>query len=965
MTPFLIACRTRNSKFAGSGIVGLQRLVVANALPKQTLTEVLEAFRECASLALDIQLKVLQALPSLLQNYAKSLTGRLLVAAFEVCFLLYNNKTAVVSNTAAASLQQLVNTTFDKAADDDNEPSRDEPSVEVSIGDGDVSVYGTVLDAYQILEDICLLTEGQRPNFVLAAALAQNFGLELLESILANHADTVVAHPEQIHVLRSRLMPLIVKILSERTGFSTTVRTMRLLHLIISRLLFALAPECEMALSLLNHMHDPDAAAPWKRALCLELFRGIHSEPTLVRSIYAYFDEADEKRNIIRDHLGALVRLAAEKPQIIGLGQQSSIPTSNQGDDPGEQAALQAGGLVGSFGAPVTSTDMNRLGIGVQWSTVRTPCIEQLDKSEPPNLPATYIYSLGLTCITRFSEGLARFLLPFTVPIESKAKRRHPVLKEVEGNENTNSAEKKTTVWQSFGSRRLPVNPMSLREHVLYSQISTSAHMVDHCWPALLAASSTYLNATMDLENYHTLIRSFQKFTQIAGLLDLATPRDAFLTTLGKHAAPAIKGTAPSPQPNGRDPTFREDLTDSDRDLSPAPSPRQQSTDATMPNMNTRHLLCLRALLNLGIALGPVLKRSWTIILETLLQADLIISSSGKAGQKRSKRAASKAESEAAADKADGTEDLGLEVTAVETAASRLFESTADLPNEAFLDFVECLCSLLQIESPLGQPVDGLLSPSPASRKHQKARSVSGVPREGEAVVQSNGFVIDKLDDVIQSNVARMLQPEISASGWEVILEVLTSVLGSGKARSDVRIKAANAYNELVVAVAISDEPLPRTDREDIRGRSLYALGNELSALHESHGTKASRDCDIEIHRLALEALKAIIDSCGDSLEIGWGSVLAIINSIFEPSSPETRAKRDDLPASYKMSPNPKLVRSAFGSLQLICSDFLSSVPPTHLLSLLDTLYFYCVQDQDLNISLTVSVPMIIEDLHT
>ena len=68
---------------------------------------------------LDIQLKVLQALPSLLQNYANSLTGDLLGAAFQVCFLLHNSKTAVVSNTAAASLQQLVYSTFEKVATED------------------------------------------------------------------------------------------------------------------------------------------------------------------------------------------------------------------------------------------------------------------------------------------------------------------------------------------------------------------------------------------------------------------------------------------------------------------------------------------------------------------------------------------------------------------------------------------------------------------------------------------------------------------------------------------------------------------------------------------------------------------------------------------------------------------------------------------------------------------------------
>lgn len=50
--PFLLACGTRNAKYAGIAIVCLQRLVVSNGLPKESLKEVLEAFRECSSLGM-------------------------------------------------------------------------------------------------------------------------------------------------------------------------------------------------------------------------------------------------------------------------------------------------------------------------------------------------------------------------------------------------------------------------------------------------------------------------------------------------------------------------------------------------------------------------------------------------------------------------------------------------------------------------------------------------------------------------------------------------------------------------------------------------------------------------------------------------------------------------------------------------------------------------------------------------
>ena len=909
--------------------------MVSNALPKDTLVEVLEAFRECATLALDIQLKVLQALPSLLQNYADSLTGKLLLTAFQVCFLLYNSKTSVVSNTAAAALQQLVNSTFEKVSEEGGQGSQNDSDEEVPIGDGGLSIQGASLDAYRLLNDICLLTDGQRPKHLHTASLAQNFGLELLEAILANHADTVTTHPEQIHILRVRLMPPVIRILSERTNFSTTVRTMRLLQLIISRLLFALAPECEMALSLLNHMLDPDAAATWKRALCLEIFRAIHSDPALIRSIYAHYDGTDEKRNIVRDHLGTLVRLASEKPAIIGLGQQSSITTSvRQGDDSYEVTAVQAGALAGSIGAPSATSDVNKPGISNQWSTVRVPCVELLDKIEAPVLPATYIYSLALTCITSFSEGLARFLLPFTIPGESRAKRKQTISTETTDN---GSSEKKSTRTHSYGGRKTPINPLTLKDHVLYSQISTSGHMVEHCWPALLAASSTYLNATMDSENYHVLVRSFQKFTQMAGLLDLATPRDAFLTTLGKHAIPVLNSIAITPEIGRSAPV--DDVSDSDRDSSPAPNVRRHSTDLAVPVMNTQHLLCLRALLNLGIALSPVLKKSWTIILEALLHADLLLSAAGQARKKQTRSSASLTEQDATSERAASGEGLGVEITAVETAASRLLEATSDLSGEAFVEFLSCLCSLLHIDSP-----------QPTVRKHQKVRSVSNFIPEGGVLGQSDVFTLERIDSVIQSNITRLLETQTLESGWDLLLEVLNSMITSATAPSEVRIRAARTLDDLFVALATFEE-LSNYEEVDVRARSLEALQDEIGNLCKAGGqsTKASESCEIEVHRLALTSLKSILEHCGESLILGWDSILSIINSIFK--EPDECLKETDSARTL----SSKLVRSAFDSLQLICSDFLNSVPSSQLLRLLDTLYSFCAQPRDLNISLTTA----------
>jgi hypothetical protein len=42
--PFVIACRTKNAKYAGSGISCLQRLIVLRALPRTRLSDAIQAF---------------------------------------------------------------------------------------------------------------------------------------------------------------------------------------------------------------------------------------------------------------------------------------------------------------------------------------------------------------------------------------------------------------------------------------------------------------------------------------------------------------------------------------------------------------------------------------------------------------------------------------------------------------------------------------------------------------------------------------------------------------------------------------------------------------------------------------------------------------------------------------------------------------------------------------------------------
>ncbi|KAL9577530.1 MAG: hypothetical protein Q9212_006303, partial [Teloschistes hypoglaucus] len=970
VTPFVIACSTRNVKFAASGVNGLLRLVVSGGLSPDSLKDALQAFEDCVSLVLDVQLKVLQAIPSLLQNYGNNLDGKLLASTFQLCFLLHGSKTAVVSNTAAASLQQLLSSTFEKvAAEDENPPSADHVAT-IALQNGSIPLHQAAADAYYLLKDICVLTEGGEPKILLGASLSSSFGLELLEIILKSHVDTLVEHKEQTYLLRTHMMPLIVKILSEKASFNLTVRAVRLLRLLLRNFISAMIDEIEMAMSLINHLLDLNTSIMWKRILCLELLKDTFDDPQLVRSIYALFDEQKDRKNLIVNHLASLVRLAAEKPALIGSGQQSSGLEAQQ-DFSADQIAVELAGFSGPVGTSTAESNLSRPGISTQWSTLRVPCIDHTDKAESPAIPVTYPYYLVLTCINGFSEGLSKFVLPFTTPARTKSKRERnsthdsqnmpqPIVKEgEEPSDGTNDS--RSEVQSSAQGKSSLVNPLALVDHEMYDQVRISALIMEHCWPAFLATSSTFFNASLDSENLHALIRSFQKFTQIAGLLELTTPRDALLTELAKHAVPVTAGrfmktsNSAVSKHRGRDEDEETDSTDGEGSPGPgAPGKAQKVPRPTPTPIAPRNLLCLRALLNLGIALGPLLNASWMIILESLHQVDVVLINSdwrSVQGHWEPPKGLADRNHEG---KALTTDAIGTEMRAVEAVMGRLYESTSDLPNEAFFQLLRCFKNLIYIVSGLRDELPKLSKVDISDRRHARLGSMSGLHMSDMTASKTLMLLLDSFGHIGQNNVARMSRQQASNSGWSIISELLVDHIGTPNENAEVRISAAQKLNALVNKLAVTTTPESSQEDEGLISTCLETLSAAVSSLWRSNSTTSASSCSLEIHLMELETLVSILEHCGGALQSSWNTVFLVIVSIFQNTGGPMIGDEKRHIGLHAFDPqSPKLVRSSFTSLQLICSDYMTELPERCMVMLLDTLYYFCSQDQDFNISLT------------
>jgi hypothetical protein len=900
-----------------------------------------------------------------LQNYPDDIRGGLLFTLLQTCSILQTSKTSSVSSTATATLQQLFSALFENLSEEDSKALEFPTVAEVPGDNGIISVRAVGYDTFRVFQDLCLMTTGEKPKYVRFSPMAESASLELVETILVSHADRISTHPELAHTIRTALLPFLITNFAEKRPFPITVRVTRLLYLIVRNHLDLFSSECESILNSFNHaIEQGDVVPVWKKVLCMEVFRGIFAEPRLVLRAYAAFDEQKGGKPIIQSCTASFVRLASEKPALIGLSQQSTVPLGNyfQRDanpDPSADPNSLSGGAEGTAGVGTAYVP----GISNQWSLVRVPCIDQLDKSDPPSLPETYIYSLVLSCLNNLAESLAKFILPLTVQHSGKGKKKNKAQSNEEeepsspvsesGGQSSGSAKLKRS--HSYKKRSVPSNPLLLENHSAYGDIKTAAKLVDDCWPAILASCSTFFYASLDSEHYRALVRAFQKFAQVAGLLRMSTPRDAFLTTLGKAAVPShvLAGVFASPSaqsaqsPNPGKGSFMNVESLVSQAVSQASTllpdrGRRASMDSGEPILSSRNLLCLRALLNLAIALGPTLESSWSIVFETLQQADKVMASSSLRPITRQ----GSQTTTSAAGEPPHLQVIVSEVNAIQAAVSRLFESTVDFPNDSFVQVLRSLCLFVDAKQP-SEEIKATPPPTPGGQ-HRRVSSFSRSSATTDSTDKDYIFALSKIRELVSGNVDRFTSNDPSGSGWDLFISTITAVAIQRENPSTARLLAAELLSRLTrdtVNFAADEEP---AKQNEVQCRSLSALLFMCNTIAKrSHEPD---DTAIEVHSIALETLRAILEQTGDSLTEGWTSVFSVISSVF--ASPQTMAKQSAFIFSLR---TVSLGRSAFGSVQLICSDFLSSVPNSCLLTLVETIYRFGSQIQDLNVSLTVS----------
>jgi hypothetical protein len=380
---------------------------------------------------------------------------------------------------------------------------------------------------------------------------------------------------------------------------------------------------------------------------------------------------------------------------------------------------------------------------------------------------------------------------------------------------------------------------------------------------------------------------------------------------------------------------------------------RRPSIEPTRPTLTIRNLLCLRALLNLAIALGPTLGPAFRLVIDVLKQADMVLSAATP--QQVSRHGAGSQEN----DSPSALHAFSSEVAAVEAAASRLLESTADYPNDAFINIVETFCRLLRGRIPTAAMSPRPHEISPPSTPTLPRRTISGLPglsTLAEMQARDYQFIIPKLGSLAALNVSRFVTNQPGESGWDLIVEetIKVAVASSNpavarKAATDLICKLCDAC---IAEVAEEDTEL----RATIQRRVLGMLPRIVEGIYAEDGDLTNTDIEVQVQ--VLDAVKHILERSGESLVAGWSNILALISSVFDSENAFTAAGHNGATSidwsqiSHEFI-GIRLGREAFTAVQLLCSDFLILLPTDAIPSLIELLHRFMGQRDDLNLSLT------------
>ncbi|CAG8728403.1 12748_t:CDS:2, partial [Ambispora leptoticha] len=448
-----------------------------------------------------------------------------------------------------------------------------------------------------------------------------------------------------------------------------------------------------------------------------------------------------------------------------------------------------------------------------------------------------------------------------------------------------------------------------LETHPDHKEILLVKDMANTAWPGLLAAQSFFLTANLDEELFQCLMRAYQNFTIVCGVLQLTTPRDAFLTSLCKGAVPPSVIAASL----------------AENKATQGATPNAGAGDIPSVSLSDRNLACLKILLNIAQQLGGVLDDSWYLVLETLQLADFILFHKYARGPPQNSRrigthqnASSSAislhastnppntstaiKSKRSTASSAGVTTLGSSVQAstsnssitsqqsaidndlnvLATQIKKLFENSKYLDDAALQSFTKALCRLNTQTN--GISLEDNASAGADSEKMEKGFKTTPLTALRGNKSDEKSFAIEKLRIVALLNMHRLVTHELSLI-WDLIVLHLIATANCISVPQPIRMQACESLDEAVISSMNHASSNQNETNERIQLQLLISL-NQLVNNPERHSTSTGNKGQyVEVRKMGLETLNKLLQTSGHSFTNGWNMIFEMIKSVVILSS--------------------------------------------------------------------------------
>eukprot|EP00736_Rhodelphis_marinus_P006999 Rmarinus@m.18023 len=953
LTPFVLACQSKYSKIAVVAIGDIQKLLAHDAVAPRSLGTVLSVLRYQAETGEEAaQLKCLQTLLTLLTS-KYTLNDDELREILETCFRLHSSKRVVVHNTATATLRQVISLLLDRVVEEEkNAVVLSEPSSsQVPQADRKMKMRPLTRSAYMLLQDLCFLANGDPGTWMNLSSLSKPFALDIVGSILGTQCYLFREIPEFSKLIRERICSLIIKTHRMKLEFPVILRVMRIIIAIITNYFDTLVTECEIFLSLLVKSCDAKDSPLWYRTLTLEALCAVTSQPKQVLGFFRSYDMVPSSTNVVADLVSVTsrsIRSFLSVPEI--------VPTFSAGILTGQKAIR----LLAQQGDPEPNTSD-----GYAFSVTARIMFNLVDAIVYPTTTAAAV------------KDPDAFLDEAMIPASSPADWTDPA-----------TARGMAEVGWGGSVGALSAMVTEFDGAVAASLLSCLESFA--CAAGLLGLPGPRDGLLRALA-HHTLTR-VQAQAVAAGNEgspdEAAGSRATSPSPSGPPAShpPASHSSAATLPANTEPPSQtlrRPSNTTGGTGGGTGPTSSQQATSSgdsaghppsgtpALPVITQKNGAAMLALFRAVARQSRHLDDAWSFVLERFDMLDTVLLTSAKSG---------------AALRAGQASGLKLvtpqEIQQLQEALNQVFVESSKLDDRALLVLVRALCSW-----------------SDSSLAVQASLFSSHAANTSDAEIQM--FGLSKLVAVVNCNLHR------AGPVWETVTSHLARA--SRHVHKSIRSLAVAHTRDLCSAILSlpmysggtteSDTATPPPSPSPTQPCQRLSQRDVLLPLAALY----SPDVAPDVRDGMLRALFELLQSRGDALDAeGWPVILQVLrspaqshikptdttprafivgkapeparaaadsNSIAPESTTTGSAARDEAPVetiegdgqgegkdterSVERQADAMLVALAFKSVELVTTDFLSTLPVACLISLLDVIKRYAAQGVDANISLT------------